>query len=84
MYQYPSGFTTKGNYPAGTLNGVATIPSFYDTTQTVSSLPVWSAAYLQLSHKPGVGADVTIEENPNAVFEIIYEAATGSLSSMTP
>ena len=83
MYKYPSGFTTKGTYPGGTLNGVATIPSFYDTTQTVSSLPVWSAAYLKLSHKPGVGADVTIEKNPEAVFEGIFEAATGSLSSMT-
>ena len=83
MYKYPSGFTTKGNYPAGTLSGVATIPSFYDTTQTVSSLPVWSAAYLKLSHKPGVGADVTVENNPEAVFEVIFEAATGTLSSMT-
>lgn len=82
IYRYPSGFRTDGNFAAGALVGVNTLPMSNNQSNSTNDLKPWSVAYLVLDNEPGTGLSATIlPASAVSPFGVIFEATADQFTS---
>lgn len=82
IYRYPSGFRTDGTYPAGTLVGVNSSPLLNSQSTQTGSMRPWSASYLSLENKPGLGLTAIIIPAAGSPTGALFESTKDEFTSL--